>query len=140
MELAAQIGSRLRGGETIELCSDLGGGKTSFVRGLVQGLGSQATVRSPSFTLMNEYRAPGSNKKLCHFDFYRLAEPGLIRDELREAIGDETNIIVVEWADLVEDILPTERLIISITVTGETARKFDFSYPIKYHYLFPANT
>src|SRR5205807_2663685 len=101
LAIAVLIGSKLKGGEVIELVSDLGGGKTTFVKGLAKGLGSQDEVHSPSFTLSNEYRAGGL--KIYHFDFYRLNEPGIMRQELAEAIADLSGVMVVEWPEIVED-------------------------------------
>ena len=138
LNLAAEIGSRLRGGEVIELTSDLGGGKTAFVRGLAHGMGSKDAVRSPSFTLSNQYRA--GKLTLYHLDFYRLKEPGIMRDELVEFINDPQAVVAVEWADIVENVLPADRLSITITATGETERRLDFAYPDKLQYLFPDNT
>jgi tRNA threonylcarbamoyladenosine biosynthesis protein TsaE len=135
LELAECIGRNMRGGEVIELVSDLGGGKTAFVRGLAAGLGSRDTVRSPSFTLGNQYRA--NKLTLHHFDFYRLAEPGIMRDELAEVLADSRAAVVVEWADIIEDVLPAERLTVRIKATSETGREFTFSYPDRLTYLIP---
>lgn len=131
--LAAKIGARLRGGETIELISDLGGGKTAFVRGLSSGLGSSDLVSSPSFTLTNVYHA--GDKTLHHFDFYRLQEPGILREELSEILSDNTNIVAIEWADVVADLLPAERLTVAIRVTGENNRSLEITYPQSLVYL-----
>ena len=133
MALAAQIGGRLRGGETVELISDLGGGKTAFVRGLAAGLGSTDRVSSPSFTLTNQYRA--GDKVLHHFDFYRLSEPGILREELAEILQDNHNIVAVEWADVVAEILPEARLSLTIRATGENSRELTFQYPELMNYL-----
>lgn len=136
--LAEQIGSRLRGGEVIELVSDLGGGKTTFVKGLAKGMGSQDIVHSPSFTLTNQYKA--GDKMLHHFDFYRLLTPGIIENELAELLAEPHTVVAVEWADIVEDVLPAQRITVQIKATGETNRKFSFDYSEKLQYLFPANT
>ena len=136
--LAAGIGSKLHGGEVIELISDLGGGKTAFVRGLAQGMGSSDHVRSPSFTLGNQYRA--ESLTLYHFDFYRLTQPGIMRQELAEIIEDPEAVVAVEWAEIVEAVLPAERLTITIKATGENSREFSIEYPEKLEYLLPANT
>jgi tRNA threonylcarbamoyladenosine biosynthesis protein TsaE len=133
LELAGQIGRNMHGGEVIELMSDLGGGKTAFVRGLAVGLGSRDTVRSPSFTLGNQYKA--GKLTLHHFDFYRLAEPGIMRDEVAEVLADPQASVVVEWADIIEDVLPIERLTVRIRATSETGRQFTFSYPDRLAYL-----
>ena len=138
MRLAGKIGRNMRGGETIELVSDLGGGKTAFVRGLANGMGSRDTVRSPSFTLSNQYRA--GNRTLYHFDFHRLREPGIMRDELAEILSDPQAVVAVEWAGIVDDVLPPARLTVRIAATAETERKFIFEYPDSLQYLIPANT
>jgi len=138
LELAAQIGHRLRGGEIIELVSDLGGGKTAFVRGLARGMGSHDPVRSPTFTLSNRYSA--DKLTLYHFDFYRLSEPGIMRDELAELLADPQAVVAVEWADIVEDVLPAKRVTITLKASGESSRELNFSYPQPLRYLFPDNT
>jgi len=133
LALAERVGSKLKGGELIELVSDLGGGKTAFVRGLAKGLGSQDTVSSPSFTISNQYQA--GPLTLHHFDFYRLHEPGILADELRELLADPQAVVVIEWADIVENVLPEERLTVTITPTGESSRKFQLNYPEQLSYL-----
>src|SRR5690606_23307454 len=79
-QFAQILASKLRGGEVIELVSDLGGGKTTFTRGLVGGLKSTDTVASPTFTISREYT--GGRLHVYHFDFYRLGEAGIVGDEL----------------------------------------------------------
>lgn len=119
----------------IELAADLGGGKTAFVKGLSQGAGSADQVTSPTFTLRNEYQA--GELTIYHFDFYRLSEPGIMADELAEMVGDPKAVVVVEWADVVEDVLPPERLTINLQITGEDSRELTFRYPEKLTYLIP---
>lgn len=131
------MGHKMRGGEVIELVSDLGGGKTAFVRGLAKGMGSPDMVRSPSFTLGNQYHA--GKLTLHHFDFHRLGEPGIMRDELAEILTDSQNVAVIEWANIIEDVLPAERLIIQIKATAETGRELIFEYPEQLEYLIPKN-
>jgi len=122
----------------IELISDLGGGKTSFVRGLAQGMGSDDSVHSPSFTLSNEY--VGGKLTLHHLDFYRLQEPGIMREELAEMLCDLKAVVVVEWADIVENVLPINRLRIRIKATGDTSREFTLIYPESLDYLIYKET
>lgn len=121
----------MQGGEVIELASDLGGGKTTFVCGLARGMGSRDAVRSPSFTLRNEYHAKAKGLTLYHFDFYRLAEPGIMRDELTEVLADPKAVVVVEWGDIVEGVLPRQRINIKILSHGQDAnsRTLVFTYP-----------
>lgn len=108
----------------IELVSDLGGGKTTFVRGLAKGIGSNDHVSSPTFTISNVYQ--GKQLTMHHFDFYRLHEAGIMREELEEVINDPRSVTVVEWANIVQAILPDNRLTIRITASGESSRHYDF--------------
>lgn len=124
----------MKGGEVIELVSDLGGGKTAFVKGLARGMGITETVKSPSFTISTEYHA--GDLTLDHFDFYRLSDPGIMRDELAELVNDPQAVIAVEWAEIVDDVLPTERLHITIRATGEESRQISCVYPENLSYLF----
>jgi tRNA threonylcarbamoyladenosine biosynthesis protein TsaE len=131
--LAVKLGHSLKGGEIIELLSDLGGGKTTFVRGLVRGLGSASQVSSPTFKIKNVYHSPAFT--INHFDFYRLSEPGLIANELDESFGEPDIVTIIEWPDIVDDVLPPKRLSIEITISGEQERKLAFYYPTELAYL-----
>ena len=134
--LGQKIGKNLKGGEVIELISDLGGGKTTFVRGLAKGFGSADSVSSPSFTLSNMYRSK-NEKHMHHFDFYRLSEAGIVGNELSEVVGDPDMVVVIEWGEIVHDILPGNRIIISIKSLDEEKRSLkvqtekDLEYAIK---------
>jgi tRNA threonylcarbamoyladenosine biosynthesis protein TsaE len=134
--LAEKLGAALRGGEVIELVSDLGGGKTTFTRGLVKGLGSDDVVASPTFTISKVYDA--GQLQVHHFDFYRLAEPGIIADELAEVAGDPGIVTVVEWADVVQHVLPEDRLQLAIRQQPNGDRELTFSYPEDLAYLVEA--
>src|SRR3989344_4647612 len=81
--LGRLLGKLLKKPEVIELRADLGGGKTTFVRGLVKGFGSQDVVTSPTFTLNKVYQGR-DGQQIHHFDFYRLSEPGIVADQLAE--------------------------------------------------------
>ncbi len=98
-------------------------------------MGSADNIHSPSFTLSNEYKAGALT--LYHFDLHRLNEPGIIRDEMAEILHDSQNVVAVEWADIVKDILPAERFTIEIVPSGENSREISFSYPGDLAYLIP---
>lgn len=134
-QLAAAIGAKLRGGEVIELISDLGGGKTTFTRGLARGAGSHDQVNSPTFAISREYTA--SKFTIAHFDFYRLNEAGIVADEVAELVGDPAYVVVVEWGDIVQDVLPRARLTVRLELDpdDENARRLAFSYPASLAYL-----
>lgn len=128
------IGRAVRGGEVIELLSDLGGGKTTFVHGLARGMGSVDKVASPTFTISREYSA--GRLTLYHFDFYRLTEAGIVGDELNEVVGDLDAVVAIEWGEIVENVLPEARLTLRIVATGETERQLILTYPPELAYLF----
>ena len=123
--LGAKLGANIRGGEVIGLVSDLGGGKTTFVRGLVQGMGSVDKVSSPTFTISKLYQT--GELDVHHFDFYRLPEAGIMADELAEIAGDPKCVVLIEWGDVVDHVLPESRLTVGITHTPEGKRAFDFT-------------
>ena len=104
----------------IELIGDVGAGKTTFVRGLAEGLGIKENITSPSFTISKTYALPNS-KTLTHYDFYRLNNPGLMQEDLKEKIK-ENNIIIIEWANSVANILPKNRIKITITKNDDDSR------------------
>jgi tRNA threonylcarbamoyladenosine biosynthesis protein TsaE len=137
-QFARTLGSRLRGSEVIVLVSDLGGGKTAFVRGLAKGMGSHDHVASPTFTISREYKA--DKLTLYHFDFYRLQEPGVVEAELEEFIDDPQAVVAIEWGAIVEEVLPEDKIVVNIERTGESSRHFTFTYPEKLAYLFPEQT
>ncbi|HEY1646074.1 MAG TPA: tRNA (adenosine(37)-N6)-threonylcarbamoyltransferase complex ATPase subunit type 1 TsaE, partial [Candidatus Saccharimonadales bacterium] len=131
--LGKALGANLIGGEVIELVSDLGGGKTTLTKGIALGAGSQELVSSPSFTICNEYACP--KFKIYHFDFYRLNDPGIIKRELAEVIDDPDKVVVIEWPEAVENILPQKLLTVSIKTTEQNAREVTLSYPKELEYL-----
>lgn len=102
----------------IELIGDVGAGKTTFVRGLAEGLGIKEPVTSPSFTISKSYALPNGGS-LIHYDFYRLPEPGLMVEDLAENLNNENNIVVIEWSESVTDLLPENRKKIEIKYTDE---------------------
>lgn len=119
--LGERIGRLLRGGEVIELVGDVGAGKTTFVKGLALGLGVDEDVQSPSFTISRVYDARDT-LQLAHYDFYRLNDAGIMADELTETTQDPETVTVIEWADIVEGVLPARRLRISFTSPTEISR------------------
>ena len=104
---------------TITLEGDLGAGKTTFTQSFAKGLGITRTVNSPTFTIMKQYvgRIP-----LNHLDVYRLEDSD--EDLGWEEIFYGDAVTVVEWAHLIQEDLPEERLAIEIIRIDETKRKF----------------
>lgn len=119
--LGQNLGANLKGGEVIELVGDIGAGKTTLTKGIAAGMGIDEDVQSPSFTLSRVYDSP-SGIRLAHYDFYRLSDPGILADELAEAAGDPKTVTVVEWAEIVNDVLPSPHTTISISSPTEDSR------------------
>jgi len=126
----------LKGGEVIELVSDLGGGKTTFVRGLVRGLGSEDKVASPTFTISKLYKK--DKLEVHHFDFYRLQEAGIVADELAEIAGDPLTVTVIEWGGAVQHVLPEERMTVTIALNPDGTRKLTFEAHNSHAHLLEA--
>ena len=131
------LASKLQGSEVIELRSDLGGGKTAFVRSLLTHLSSRDSVNSPSFTIENIYSCPHFD--IHHFDFYRLKQAGVCAYELSEALADDQQIVIIEWGQIVSHLLPEERLVIEIicqpTKEQLNRRLFCFMASTSFSYL-----
>lgn len=125
-QLARKVAQELRGGEVIELVGDVGAGKTTFTKALAANLGVEDVVQSPTFTISNRYDA-SNNLILVHYDFYRLSDPGIMRDELTETVQDPQTITVLEWSEIVADVLPTDHLTIELVPVTDTTRKVIFT-------------
>jgi tRNA threonylcarbamoyladenosine biosynthesis protein TsaE len=124
--LGALLGRHLISGDVIALSGELGAGKTAFAQGIARGMDIRAPVTSPTFTLINRYQAP-DGRVLQHVDCYRLGNPSL---EMWDAgltdlfTGDD--IVVIEWADRIPDLLPFECLGIDFTYLDDTWRRLCF--------------
>ena len=122
-QLGEAIGQSLSGGEVLELVGDIGAGKTTLTKGIARALWINEPVQSPTFTISRVYDSP-KGLRLAHYDFYRLGEAGIMGDEIREAMDDDS--VVVEWAGAVDDDLPKDRLVIKITTISEEERLVEF--------------
>jgi tRNA threonylcarbamoyladenosine biosynthesis protein TsaE len=121
-KFGARLGALLNGGEIIELVGDVGAGKTTLAKGIAMGMGVDEDVQSPSFTISRVYTT-GSNLALAHYDFYRLNEAGIMMSELHETVQDPRTVTMIEWAEIVNGVLPEDRLTIQITSPTETSRE-----------------
>jgi tRNA threonylcarbamoyladenosine biosynthesis protein TsaE len=133
-KLARAIGEKLRGREVLELISDVGGGKTTFVKGLAMGLQITETVQSPTFTISRIYNAR-DDLELHHFDFYRLSEAGIVADELAESLEQPNAVVAVEWGEIVHDVLPPRRMTVRLVSLGDDERKITITVPAGFEYI-----
>jgi len=110
-KFAKNLASKLNIGDIIVLSGELGAGKTKFTEGFLSNFGLDNEISSPTFTIVNEYQS--SNIKIAHFDVYRLEDC----DEFFAIGGDEyfsNSICIVEWGEIIENILPANYIKISI--------------------------
>lgn len=121
-EIARQLGEKAKAGDVFCLIGDLGVGKTLFSQGFATGLGIQESVNSPTFTIVQEYdegRLP-----FYHFDVYRIEE-----SEEMEEVGFADmiygeGVCLIEWANLIEDILPKHYT--RVTICKDLEKGFDY--------------
>jgi tRNA threonylcarbamoyl adenosine modification protein YjeE len=119
-DLAKLITPHLRKGDMLALHGDLGAGKTSFARALLQRLGVVGDVPSPTFTLVQTYEASGL--LVSHFDLYRLKSP----DELDELGWDDAladGVALVEWPERATGRLPEDRLALTFILAPDGTRR-----------------
>lgn len=129
--LAKALGAACRGGEVIAFASDLGGGKTAFVKGLAVGMGVTDVVQSPTFTISQIHQA-ARGLELHHFDFYRLDDPGIMSAELSESLAQPNAVVAVEWGDIVQQIIPREHIAITLRIGPADERVIGLDVPDKY--------
>ena len=103
-------------GDAIALTGELGAGKTTFAQGIARGLGFPGHVVSPTFTLVREYRS--GRLPIVHADVYRLERVQEVVDLELEASA-EAGVLLVEWGDVVEALLPGGHLVVELTVPGD---------------------
>ena len=114
--------------EFIAMYGDLGVGKTAFVRGLASVLAPSARVKSPTFTIVNEYK--GIALPLYHFDVYRISD----EDELYAMGFDDylqKGICVVEWSENIPESIPCDAILVSIKKEGENFEKRRITIEVK---------
>ena len=116
--VAEKLATLVKAGTVITLDGDLGAGKTTFTQGFGKGLGVTRNVNSPTFTIMKQYQG---RLPLYHMDVYRLEGGDDIG--LEEYLNGD-GVAVVEWSELIADVLPPERLAITIERTGDDSRRF----------------
>ena len=120
-ELGQRFAERVKKGTVLALTGELGSGKTQFVKGLVQAIGSQAGVTSPTFTIVHEYT--GGRFPIYHFDFFRLENArAAVQLGLDEYFFGE-GISVVEWADRFPELIPVDAQWLSFETEAENRRR-----------------
>lgn len=129
-KVGREFGNKLTGGEVVALVGNLGGGKTTFVKGIARGLGIDLRIISPTFILMRKYKS--SKGMLYHIDVYRLddnLEEELENLGIKDVWGKKANIVVIEWADKIKHLLPRGITKISFEYLDDDVRKINIHGP-----------
>ena len=116
----------LKAGDVVAFTGDLGAGKTAFIRGMAKGLGLDARVSSPTFTIVNEYMG---EVPLFHFDMYRLKDSDELFEIGWEDYLERGGVCAVEWSENVRDAFLPGTIYVDIAKTGETERVITIDMP-----------
>jgi tRNA threonylcarbamoyladenosine biosynthesis protein TsaE len=122
--IGVRLGGALQPGDVICLQGDLGAGKTTFVQGIAQGWGSQDSVSSPTFIIVNVYRR-GDEARLFHMDAYRLdSTPEAEELDLDSMLAQGP--LIIEWPERMDGLVPAERLWVNLEHIDEDERQMKF--------------
>ncbi len=124
--IGQQLGRLLQSGDVVCLEGDLGTGKTCLTQGIARGLGVVLAVASPTFIIINEYMLRGEAHKLRHIDLYRVESIAEARALGLEDYFYDGGVCVIEWAERAREILPDERLWVSLCYVSSVRRALRF--------------
>ena len=125
--LGVRMGELLEPGDVICLSGELGAGKTVLARGIGRGWGTAVRITSPTFVLVNEYPRLRDGLILYHVDCYRLESAMDITTAGLEYIIESPGALMIEWAERVEELLPQDRLWITLSYENPTKRRLRFA-------------
>jgi tRNA threonylcarbamoyladenosine biosynthesis protein TsaE len=117
-EIGQALASMLQPRDTVVLTGDLGAGKTTLVQGIGRGLGVEDHVASPTFTLVREYTG---RLDIAHVDVYRLERVQDVLELALDELGGPERVLLIEWGDVVSDLLPGDRLRVELTMERSDA-------------------
>ncbi len=126
-ELAKEFAKKIQNEENpviIALQGDLGSGKTTFTQFLAKHLGIEDKVTSPTFVIMKQYSLPKG--KLFHIDSYRINSDDLKELDFNEIISTKGNIVIIEWAEKIKEILPSNKIWINFEYIDKDKRKVTY--------------
>ena len=122
-EVAEAVVESLDGRNVVAFCGAMGAGKTTLISAIKEYLGSNDTVTSPTFALVNQYNTP-TGEAVYHFDFYRINRIEEVFDMGYEEYFYSGDLCLMEWPELIEDLLPEDAMVVRIEVLSPTERKF----------------
>lgn len=124
---AAEFATRVPAGSVVALRGDLGAGKTAFSSGILAALGAEGPFPSPTFVIMHRYdlsaSSPQGIRRVYHIDAYRIYDPDdLARLGFEEWISDPEGLVLIEWPERIESLLPENAVTVSFGTVSETER------------------
>ena len=122
-DVAEEVVNSLDGRNVVAFCGAMGAGKTTLISAILEYLGSDDTVTSPTFALVNQY-STASDEVVYHFDFYRINRIEEVFDMGYEEYFYSGDLCLIEWPELIEDLLPEDAMVVRIEVLSPTERKF----------------
>ena len=125
--LGIRLGELLEPGDVVCLSGELGAGKTALARGIGRGWGTPLRVTSPSYVLVNEYPRPSDGQVLYHVDCYRLEREAEIATSGLEDLLDEDASILIEWPEHIMELLPDDRMWVTLTFDSPTRRRLQIN-------------
>ncbi len=124
--IGENLARALPDGSVVALYGDLGAGKTAFVRGMARGMGIEARVSSPTFTIVNEYA--GGGRELLHFDMYRLGGAEELFDIGWDDYLARGAVCAVEWSENVEDAFDGSEVRVTLRKLSDTLREIEIAF------------
>ena len=125
--LGKKLAQEILPGIILCLAGDLGAGKTTFTQGLLEGLGAARPYTSPTFVIMKQYDLPVPSatgvKRVYHADAYRVEAKDFETLGFAEWCADPEGIVILEWPERVENLIPPNAINISFTLKGENERE-----------------
>ncbi len=122
-DVAEAVVESLDGRNVVAFCGAMGAGKTTLISAIMEHLGSNDNVTSPTFALVNQYSTSAS-EAVYHFDFYRINRIEEVFDMGYEEYFYSGDLCLIEWPELIEDLLPEDAMVVRIDVLSPTERKF----------------
>lgn len=148
LDFGREFADKLTLPAVFELIGDVGTGKTTFTRGLAEGLNISEPVTSPSFTISKRYafqrtarnekttnqpseNQPSENQlgELVHYDFYRLDDPGIMSEELAETLSEPNHVVVIEWGNSIAELLPDTKYSLRFDLQPDGSRQVTMNEP-----------
>lgn len=122
-KFAKDLAKDLKNGGVIALSGELGAGKTTFAQGFAKGLRISDKIISPTFLIIRQYKIPNQKNFFYHIDLFRLENIDLKNSGLEEILNDSTNVVLIEWAEKIDNLLQDSVKRINLKKLSEDTRE-----------------